>query len=178
MRIFEQELEVSKKRSHPFIFSRVPYFYNTPESARQNHGKTASRQSSAAPRISKALEQTSLTHGWTNRALVCRSRCSIVRDKEGSFLGLAYDVRKPFERRPGNPDGLLHPAEGGAARLPLFASSRWRPRHRSSSRTAHPPLFGHSSRPHQNQQRRSRRSRLSHWPAGQGVECLNGCRED
>lgn len=101
-----------------------------------------------------------------------------MRDKEGSFLGLAYDVRKPYERRPGNLDGLLHPAEGGAARLPLFASSRCRPRHRSSSRTAHPPRFGHSSRPHQNQQRRSRRSRLSHRPAGQGVECLNGCRED
>lgn len=48
----------------------------------------------------------------------------------------------------------------------------------TSSRTAHPPLFGHSSRPHQNQQRRSRRSRLSHRQAGQSVECLNGCRED
>lgn len=69
-----------------------------------------------------------------------------MRDKEGSFLGLAYDVRKPYERRPGNLDGLLHPAEGGAARLPLFASSRGRGTDRRRERPTLPSLAIHLGR--------------------------------
>jgi len=41
-----------------------------------------------------------------------------------------------------------------------------------------PPLSRHSSRSHQDQQRRGGRNRLSHRPAGRGAECLDGGRQD
>jgi hypothetical protein len=113
------------------------------------------------------------------RQRVRKSAKAVTGDVLAKLLATCTTDSLRDSARPGNPDGRLCLRWPPAQRDRRVACRAAEPTaaNRDAGRSSPPPTR-HSSRPHQDQQWRAGRCRLSDGPAGGGAECLDGGRQD